>query len=85
MLVLSKVYLVTKGALVPEMAALGMLDEAAGSTEAAEAGAGRSVRAAEEEARAASRAAPGSQPRPGPRPDPALRHAGHPGGGPRHR
>ena len=28
MLVLSKVYLVTKGALVPEMAALGMLDEA---------------------------------------------------------
>src|SRR5450631_2345830 len=27
MLVLSKVYLVTKGALVPEMAALGMLDE----------------------------------------------------------
>jgi len=30
MLVLSKVYLVTKGALVPEMAALGMLDEAAG-------------------------------------------------------
>ncbi len=85
MLVLSKVYLVTKGALVPEMAALGMLDEAAGSTEGAEAGAGRSVRAAEEEARAASRAAPGSQPTPGPRPDPALRHAGHPGGGPRHR
>ena len=32
MLVLSKVYLVTKGALVPEMAALGMLDEASGST-----------------------------------------------------
>ena len=31
MLVLSKVYLVTKGALVPEMAALGMLDEASGS------------------------------------------------------
>ena len=30
MLVLSKVYLVTKGALVPEMAALGMLDEVAG-------------------------------------------------------
>ncbi len=33
MLVLSKVYLVTKGALVPEMAALGMLDEAADPTE----------------------------------------------------
>ena len=31
MLVLSKVYLVTKGALVPEMAALGLLDEVAGS------------------------------------------------------
>ena len=31
MLVLSKVYLVTKGALVPEMAALGMLDDVAGS------------------------------------------------------
>src|SRR5580658_7044606 len=31
MLVLSKVYLVTKGALVPEMAAMGMLDEAATS------------------------------------------------------
>ena len=31
MLVLSKVYLVTKGALVPEMAALGMLGEASGS------------------------------------------------------
>ena len=30
MLVLSKVYLVTKGALVPEMAALGMLDDVAG-------------------------------------------------------
>ena len=30
MLVLSKVYLVTKGALVPEMAALGMLDDEAG-------------------------------------------------------
>ncbi len=30
MLVLSKVYLVTKGALVPETAALGMLDEASG-------------------------------------------------------
>ncbi len=30
MLVLSKVYLVTKGALVPEMAALGMLDETTG-------------------------------------------------------
>src|SRR3984893_9589936 len=37
MLVLSKVYLVTKGALVPEMAALGMLDEtlATGRPEAA--------------------------------------------------
>ena len=32
MLVLSKVYLVTKGALVPEMAALGMLDEATSSS-----------------------------------------------------
>lgn len=31
MLVLSKVYLVTKGALVPEMAAMGMLDETAGT------------------------------------------------------
>jgi len=38
MLVLSKVYLVTKGALVPEMAALGMLDEATESTAAAAAG-----------------------------------------------
>ena len=35
MLVLSKVYLVTKGALVPEMAALGMLDEAVEITSAA--------------------------------------------------
>ena len=34
MLVLSKVYLVTKGALVPEMAALGMLDEAGAATAA---------------------------------------------------
>ena len=34
MLVLSKVYLVTKGALVPEMAALGMLDEATEITSA---------------------------------------------------
>ncbi len=34
MLVLSKVYLVTKGALVPEMAALGMLDEATTATTA---------------------------------------------------
>jgi hypothetical protein len=32
MLVLSKVYVVTKGALVPEMAALGMLDSATGTT-----------------------------------------------------
>jgi hypothetical protein len=32
MLVLSKVYVVTKGALVPEMAALGMLDSAIGTT-----------------------------------------------------
>jgi len=32
MLVLSKVYLVTKGALVPEMAALGMLDDVVGGT-----------------------------------------------------
>jgi hypothetical protein len=31
MLVLSKVYLVTKGALVPEMAAMGMLDDAVGT------------------------------------------------------
>jgi hypothetical protein len=31
MLVLSKVYLVTKGALVPEMAAMGMLDETVGA------------------------------------------------------
>ncbi len=31
MLVLSKVYLVTKGALVPEMAALGLLDETSGA------------------------------------------------------
>ena len=31
MLVLSKVYVVTKGALVPEMAALGMLDETTGT------------------------------------------------------
>src|SRR5580704_14155741 len=31
MLVLSKVYLVTKGALVPEMAALGMLDDVTGA------------------------------------------------------
>src|ERR1700674_2766529 len=34
MLVLSKVYLVTKGALVPEMAALGMLDDVTGAEEA---------------------------------------------------
>jgi hypothetical protein len=34
MLVLSKVYLVTKGALVPEMAAMGMLDDAAGVPDA---------------------------------------------------
>ena len=40
MLVLSKVYLVTKGALVPEMAALGMLDETPGSSVDATAGAG---------------------------------------------
>ncbi|MBF6556532.1 MAG: MFS transporter [Acidimicrobiales bacterium] len=33
MLVLSKVYLVTKGALVPEMAALGMLDDVTGAEE----------------------------------------------------
>jgi hypothetical protein len=39
MLVLSKVYLVTKGALVPEMAALGMLDEIPGSSVDATAGA----------------------------------------------
>jgi hypothetical protein len=32
MLVLSKVYLVTKGALVPEMAAIGLLDESIGTT-----------------------------------------------------
>ena len=38
MLVLSKVYLVTKGALVPEMAALGMLDGVAGPGRAAAAG-----------------------------------------------
>ncbi len=71
MLVLSKVYLVTKGALVPEMAALGMLDEAAGSTEGGDAGSGRAVRAAEEEARiAAARAGPGPQPPLGPDPTP---------------
>ncbi len=40
MLVLSKVYLVTKGALVPEMAALGMLDEAAPGGGRAPGGAG---------------------------------------------
>jgi hypothetical protein len=38
MLVLSKVYLVTKGALVPEMAALGMLDEATATTTAGDVG-----------------------------------------------
>ena len=38
MLVLSKVYLVTKGALVPEMAALGMLDEPTGGPGSAETG-----------------------------------------------
>ncbi len=48
MLVLSKVYLVTKGALVPEMAALGMLDEASdsigsSSTAVAERGSGSTV------------------------------------------
>ena len=37
MLVLSKVYLVTKGALVPEMAALGMLDDVPASAPAADA------------------------------------------------
>ena len=70
MLVLSKVYLVTKGALVPEMAALGMLDEAAGSTEGAEAGPDRAVRAAEEEARTAASRAAGPQPALGPDPTP---------------
>ena len=38
MLVLSKVYLVTKGALVPELAALGMLDDALGDGRGVEAG-----------------------------------------------
>lgn len=38
MLVLSKVYLVTKGALVPEMAAIGLLDESPGTIDAADPG-----------------------------------------------
>ncbi len=70
MLVLSKLYLVTKGALVPEMAALGMLDEAAGSMEGAEAEPDRAVRAAEEEARTAASRAAGPQPALGPDPTP---------------
>ncbi len=40
MLVLSKVYLVTKGALVPEMASLGMLDPSGATSGAPSAGAG---------------------------------------------
>jgi len=62
MLVLSKVYLVTKGALVPEMAALGMLDEPTGgpgSAETGTAGVTAGTLAEPEEGRAASRSAPG--------------------------
>jgi hypothetical protein len=62
MLVLSKVYLVTKGALVPEMAALGMLDEPTegpGSGAIETAGVSAGTVAEPEEGWAGSRSAPG--------------------------
>ncbi len=65
MLVLSKVYLVTKGALVPEMAAIGLLDEAPDASSATDGAGGGTPRA---DARPApARAVSGS---PGGAPDP---------------
>ncbi len=72
MLVLSKVYLVTKGALVPEMAALGLLDE----TSAARADSRADPPPMVPPPTAGTRCW---------RPNPALRDAGDPGGRPGHR